>query len=100
MKRIALFPLLIVSLAACDLLGGDDPGSDPNKPSVTSLSPEDGAQDVPLNATMSATLELPNTGVDATTLGNGTVRLTQAGEDVPVVTEDPVLAGDNHHAQT
>ena len=82
LRRVAFLPLLVVSLAACDLLGGGSP--DPTRPAVSSVSPEDNAQAVPVNTTVSATLTLPNSDIDEGTVGNRTVTLTPEGSDSPV----------------
>ncbi len=78
-----LAPLLILGLAACDLLGGSGPDiGDPTKPSVRSVSPADGSEDIATDVTVSATLELPNGSIDQSTVNGDTVTLTQNGTDV------------------
>ena len=74
-RRAALLPLLILSLAACDIV---DTGPDLNL-SVSSVSPANGASDVPLDETVRATLEPSDSTI--TSVGNQTVTLTQTGTD-------------------
>ena len=92
MTRAALLPLLVLSLAACDLFGGDPPPPDPDRPSVITVSPADGTQDVALDTAVVATLNLPNGPIDESSVGNSTVTLTQQGEAV-AVSATPEVSG-------
>ena len=85
MRRVALLPLLVLSLAACDLFGGPNPTPNPDEPSVSSVSPENGAESVATDITVRAVLTLPNGDIDESTVGDQTVTLTPEGEDSPVV---------------
>ena len=74
--------LLVVGLAGCG--GGSDPAPS-NAPSVTSVTPADGATGVAVETAITATLNLPNGTINAATLTESTVTLTDeaSGEAVP-----------------
>ena len=87
-RRAALLPLLVLSLAACDLLGtGPDPSGEL---SVSSVSPANGESNVPLDVTVSATLEPSSSTI--TSVSNQTVTLTQT-DTGSVVTADVTSSG-------
>ena len=84
MKRAIPIILLLFGLVACDLFAPVD-----SSPRVTSSSPSDGDQNVPLDADISAQLTLiNNSAIDATTLGNNTVKLTKEGSEA-LLSGDP-----------
>ena len=78
-KRVFPIVFLFFSLVACDLL------SPPvvSRPTVISTSPGNEDQNVSVDTDISAQLELVDgSAIDSDTLGNGTVRLKEAGTDV------------------
>ena len=83
MKRIIPIVFLLFGLVACDIFNPDPPidPPDPTRPTVTSTNPSDGDQTVSPDINISAQLQLPNGPIDDSTLGNGTVRLTEEGDD-------------------
>ncbi len=75
MKRVGIF-LVIVSLTGCDIIGGIV-GID-QSPEIRSVSPGDGDANVSVGAEVNAALDLPNGGVDQTSVGEQGVRLVNA----------------------
>ncbi len=71
MKRVGIL-LLLASLTGCELpkIFGDPP------PTVRSVSPSDGDANVSISADINAALDLPNGGVDLTSVGEQSARLT------------------------
>jgi len=82
MKRIVLFFVLLLSLAACDLLPG--PIFPEDRPSVDSVLPDDGATNVPIGTSVVAQLDLPNGDLDVVSVTDSSVRLTPEGSSSPV----------------
>lgn len=86
MKRALLLAGLTVSLAACNLL----PSSTPE---VLDVDPMDGEENVGINTSVRATLNLPDGQIDLTTLTGETVFLTDAsGAAVPAARD--IVDGD------
>lgn len=71
MKRASVF-LLLVSLTGCEIL----PFPKDRSPTVESVSPSDGDANVTISADINAALNLPNGGVDLTSVGEQSARLT------------------------
>ena len=79
-KRVVPIVFLFLSLVACDILNPPEPGND--RPTVTSTNPSDGDQNVSVDANISVQLNLVNgSAIDSTQLGNGTLRLKEAGTE-------------------
>ncbi len=74
MKRAGIF-LVLVSLTGCEWL--PSPFSNP-QPEIRSVSPGDGDANVSVGAEVNAALDLPNGGVDQTSVGEQGVRLVNA----------------------
>lgn len=73
--RVALLAGLVFTLSACNLF------PTPATPRVSSVSPADGATNVPTNAAVRAQLSVPDSAgsIDLTTLSAETVSLTDVG---------------------
>ena len=71
MKRVSIF-LMLVSLAGCEWL----PPIFPSGPQVRSVSPSNGDANVSVGAVVNAALDLPNGGVDQTSVSEQAARLT------------------------
>lgn len=79
MKRTGLIALFLV-LAGCDLFPPPGGGS----PRIDSVTPADAATNVAVGARVIATLELPNGGVDLTSVTPNAVRLVDVATGTPV----------------
>lgn len=88
MKRTIPIVFLLFGLVACDLLSPPVSG-----PTVTSTSPSNGAQGVPVDTDITAQLKLADGDIDEGTLGNSTVKLTEAGSDI-LLSGDVSTSGD------
>ena len=74
MKRLSIL-LLVLGLTGC-------PGIPPQRddaPTVASVTPNDGEDNVPIGARVNAVLELPNGGLSVTTVHEQSVRLIDIG---------------------
>ena len=99
MKRVGIF-LVLVSLTGCSFIN-DFIGID-QSPEVQSVSPTEGDANVSISAEVNAALDLPNGGVDQTSVGEQAVRLVNTAtgtvieanvsvdNDAETLTLDPV----------
>ena len=82
MKRIGLLALLLTLTGCSGIMDFFTPGG--GAPQVVSVTPSEGATNVAVGTSVVATLDLPNGGVNLTSVDTTSVRLVDAATGTPV----------------